>query len=194
MSNLRRLSLKRVALTVALSSLLVGGGSGLASATDVTAANKKPPPVCPKNAVLKQRSAEETIRQHLAALKAGNFDLAICDFADDAVVIVAPLDGPEDGIPPQVTTGLDNIKMGLEGVIGLLGGPDVPVVNTLTATDSVVQITFTGVGAPCSIPDGSDTYIVEKGKITTQTVHDTFVSSPGQTCPVAAPLPPPPAM
>jgi len=37
------------------------------------------------------------------------------------------------------------------------------------------------------LADGSDTYIVDKGQIFTQTVHDTFKSSPGSTCPAAAP-------
>jgi hypothetical protein len=162
---------------------MVGGGSNLAAQTAEAA--KPPPPLCSKD--LKHRTAQETIEQHLAALQAGNFDLAMCDFADDAVVLLAPLDGPGGVIPPQITTGLDNIKAGLQGVIGLLGGPDVPHVQTLIATDTVVQITFTAFGVPCSIPDGSDTYIVEKGKITTQTVHDTFHNTPGFTCPVAAP-------
>jgi hypothetical protein len=186
MFNLRRLFSKHILIGAALSSLLVSGGSSLAASTsEAAAAKNKPPPLCSKD--LKHRTAQETIEQHLAALQAGNLDLAMCDFADDAVVIVAPLDGPEDAIPPQITTGLDNIRAGLAGVVGLLGGFDVPQVHTLTATDTVVQITFTGFGSPCTIPDGSDTYIVEKGRITTQTVHDSFHNAPGQVCPVAAP-------
>jgi hypothetical protein len=176
----------RIALAAALSSLMISGGSTLAAQTVQAAeAAKKPPPLCAKD--LKKRTAEQTIEDHLAALQAGNFDLAMCDFADDAVVLLAPLDGPGGMIPPQVTTGLDNIKAGLMGVIGLLGSPSVPQVQTLVATDTVVQITFTAFGSPCTIPDGSDTYIVEKGKITTQTVHDTFHNAVGQTCPVAQP-------
>ena len=129
---------------------------------------------CPKH--LKQRSAEETIRQHLALMEAGDLDTAMCDYAEDAVVV----------LPNQEVTGLDNIRAGLSGVGTLLGGV-LPQVQTLTATSSVVMITFTAIGSPCTIPDGSDTYIVERGQIVTQTVHDTFHSAPGQTCPVAAP-------
>jgi len=182
MPNLRHLFSARIALAAALSSLMLGGGSNLAAQTAEAA---KPPSICPKG--LKHRTAQQTIEDHLAALQVGNFDLAMCDFADDAVVLLAPLDGPGGVIPPQVTTGLDNIKAGLMGVIGLLGSPSVPQVQTLLATDTVVQITFTAFGSPCTIPDGSDTYIVEKGQITTQTVHDTFKNAPGQTCPVAQP-------
>jgi ketosteroid isomerase-like protein len=129
---------------------------------------------CPAH--LKQRSAEETIQEHLALLQAGEIDLAMCDYAEEAVVI----------LPGQVVTGLDNIRGGLGGVGALLGGA-VPQIQTLTATEDTVLITFVALGTPCTIPDGSDTYIVRKGKIVTQTVHDTFRSAPGFMCPVAAP-------
>jgi len=187
MSNLRRLFSARVALAGALSSLLIGGGANLATPPAHAAAR----PGCSND--LTRRTAEQAIQQHLALLQAGNLDAAMCDFDENAVVLLAPLDGPSPGGPgPQVVTGLDNIKNGLAGVVSLLGGFNVPVVQTFLPTDGAVQITFTGVpnppnGAPCIIPDGSDTYVVEKGLITIQTVHDTFRSAPNQTCPVAAP-------
>jgi len=125
---------------------------------------------------LKDRSAEQTIREHIAFLQAGNLDAAMCDYADEAVVV----------LPGQVISGLDNIRGGLAGVGALLGGA-LPEIQTLTATPNVVLLTFTAFGTPCIIPDGSDTYVVEKGHIVTQTVHDTFRSADGETCPVAPP-------
>jgi hypothetical protein len=125
---------------------------------------------------LKHRTAEQTIREHVALLQAGNLDQALCDYAEDAAVI----------LPGQVATGLDNIRAGLAGVGALLGGA-VPQIQTLAATSSVVLITFTAFGTPCTIPDGSDTYVVSKGQIVTHTVHDTFHSAPGAVCPAAAP-------
>jgi len=125
---------------------------------------------------LKDRSAEQTIREHIAFIQAGDLDAAMCDYADEAAVV----------LPNQVITGLDNIRGGLAGFGALLGGA-IPQVQTLTATPNVVLLTFTALGVPCMIPDGSDTYIVEKGHIVTQTVHDTFQSAPGSTCPVAPP-------
>ena len=89
-------------------------------------------------------------------------------------------------LPNQIVSGLDAIRGGLSGIGALLGGA-IPQVQTLTATPSVVLLTFTAFGTPCTIPDGSDTYVVEKGHIVTQTVHDTFHSAPGAVCPVAAP-------
>jgi hypothetical protein len=125
---------------------------------------------------LKHRTAEQTVRDHVAAIQAGNIDQAMCDFAEDAAII----------LPGQVVTGLDNSRGGLSGISALLGGA-VPQISTLTATSSVVLLTFTAFGTPCIIPDGSDTYVVDKGKIVTQTVHDTFFSAPGHVCPAAAP-------
>jgi len=187
MSNLRRLFSARAAVAGALASLLVGGGTHLATRPAQAATR----PGCSTD--LTHRTAAQAIQQHLAALQAGNLDAAMCDFDENAVVLLAPLDGPSPGGPDaQVVTGLDNIRNGLAGVVSLLGGFNVPQIQTFRSTDGAVQITFTAVpnppnGAPCIVPDGSDTYVVEKGLIVVQTVHDTFRSAPGQTCPVSAP-------
>jgi hypothetical protein len=170
MSSIRRLfSIRTIVIAT---SLLVVGGTQL-TPQEAFAGNRKHGG-CSKD--LKRRSAEDTIRQHLALLQAGDLDAAMCDYDDEAEVV----------LPGQVVTGLDNIRAGLSGVGALLGGA-IPEIQTLTPTSSVVMITFTAFGTPCTIPDGSDTYIVEKGHIVTQTVHDTFHSAPGATCPAAAP-------
>jgi hypothetical protein len=179
MSNLRRMFSSRAVLAAAALSLLIVsspkiGTQSAHAAAEAASKRPPPPPTCSKD--LKRRNAEDTIRQHLALLQAGNLDAAMCDYADDAVVI----------LPNQIVTGLDNIRAGLAGVGALLGGT-IPQVQTLTTANSVVMITFTAFGTPCTIPDGSDTYIVDKGHIVTQTVHDTFHNAPGATCPLAAP-------
>ncbi len=125
---------------------------------------------------LKHRTAEQAIREHLALLQAGNLEQAMCDYDEEATVI----------LPTQLITGLDNIQAGLSGVGALLGSA-VPQIQTLIATEDAVMITFTAFGTPCTLPDGSDTYIVRKGLIVEQTVHDTFHSAAGQTCPAAPP-------
>lgn len=130
---------------------------------------------CPGD--LEHRTTEQTIEEHIALIQAGNIDEALCDYAPDAAVI----------LPGQVVTGLDNIRAGLEGIGSLLGGA-IPEVTSLTTHDSTGLLTFSAFGTPCTIPDGSDTYIVKKGRIVTQTVHDTFESAPGFVCPVAAPM------
>ena len=162
-------------LTAAAAAALSLGALAVITPRSAAAANR---PGCSQDLKrdLKHRTAEQTIREHLALLQAGSLDAAMCDYDDAAVVI----------LPGQVVTGLDNIRGGLSGVGALLGGA-IPQVQTLTATSDVVMITFTAFGTPCTLPDGSDTYIVEKGHIVTQTVHDTFHSAPGFICPVAPP-------
>ncbi len=125
---------------------------------------------------LKQRTAEQTVRQHLALLQAGDLDQAMCDFDESSKII----------LPGQVVTGLDGIRTGLSKVGSLLGDT-APEIRTVTATKAVVLVTFTAEGDRCAIPDGSDTYVVEGGRIVTQTVHDTLHNVPGATCPAAAP-------
>ena len=186
MSNLRSFSVRVIVVGIVSCLVFVGGANLIGRSAQ--AANRA---ACSKD--LKHRTAAEAIRQHLAALQAGDLDTAMCDFDEDAVVLLAPPDGPAPGGPnAQVVAGLDNIRNGLAGVVTLLGGFNVPQVQTFLSTASTVQITFTAVpnppnGAPCIVPDGSDTYVVEKGLIVVQTVHDTFKSAPSQICPVSAP-------
>jgi hypothetical protein len=170
MTTLPRCFRKSHLLMLGALSLSVLGGASLT--TRIAHAEHRPG--CSND--LKHRTAEQTIREHIALLQAGKLDEAMCDFADDAVVV----------LPNQLVSGLDNIRAGLAGIGTLLGGA-IPQVQTLTATPSVVLLTFTAFGTPCTIPDGSDTYVVEKGHIVTQTVHDTFHSAPGAICPLAAP-------
>jgi hypothetical protein len=160
-------SVLTAAATVALS-------AGVITATVPRRAAAANRPGCSKD--LKHRTAEQAIREHLALLQAGNLEQAMCDYDENALVI----------LPTQLVTGLDKIQAGLSGVGSLLGGA-VPQIQTLIATDDAVMITFTAFGTPCTLPDGSDTYIVRKGLIVEQSVHDTFHSAPGQTCPAAPP-------
>lgn len=125
---------------------------------------------------LMHRTPEETVLDHVAAIQEGDLDAAMCDFAPNASVI----------LPGQVATGLDDIRAGLEGMGGLLGGA-VPEVDTLTSHGATVLLTFSAFGTPCEVPDGADTYVVLHGKIVAQTVHDTLHSAPGATCPLAPP-------
>ena len=171
--KLRAFSARSV-FTLAASTLLVLGGTTLAT---TPAYAKKPQTACSDD--LKHRTPEEAIHEHLALLQAGMLDQAMCDYAEDAEVV----------LPGQVVTGLANIRAGLEQIGGFLGGT-IPTITTFTPTDRLVMITFHALGTPCQIPDGSDTYVVEKGHIVTQTVHDTFTSAPGQTCPLAGGPPP----
>jgi len=117
---------------------------------------------CPSG--LGHRTAQEAIVEHLALLRAGDLEAALCDYAEDAVVI----------LPGQVASGIDEIRIGLSGFAQLFGDA-VPEVDSLTTVDAVVLLTFHVSGPDLSIPNGSDTYVVKRGLIRYQTVHDVLV-------------------
>jgi hypothetical protein len=119
-------------------------------------------PGCPRG--LQHRTATEAIEEHLALLRARDLEGALCDYADDAVVI----------LPDQVASGISEIRTGLSGFAQLFGDA-VPEIDSLTSVDSVVLLTFHVTDDDLSIPNGSDTYIVKKGLIRYQTVHDVIV-------------------
>jgi hypothetical protein len=117
---------------------------------------------CPSG--LGRRTAQEAIVEHVALLRAGELEAALCDYAEDAVVI----------LPGQVASGIDEIRIGLSGFAQLFGAA-VPEVDSLTTVDAVVLLTFHVSGPDLSIPNGSDTYVVKRGLIRYQTVHDVIV-------------------
>lgn len=92
-------SLLTAAATVALSSGLITA----AVPRHAAAANR---PGCSND--LKHRTAELAIREHLALLQAGNLEQAMCDYDQNAVVI----------LPTQLVTSLDQIQAGLAGARG----------------------------------------------------------------------------
>jgi hypothetical protein len=121
--------------------------------------------VCAEN--LSNRTPTQVIEQHVALLAAGNIEQAVCDYTEDAVVI----------LPGQVFTGITEVRAGLEFFAQLFGGAP-PVIQTLTAHDNVVLLTFDVIGPQLSIINGGDTYIIKNGKIRYQTVHDEIVPTP----------------
>jgi len=125
-------------------------------------AQARPKSACPHD--LKHRTPEGAIQEHVALLQAGDVEQALCGYARDAVVI----------LPGQIARGRNEIRLGLEGFAALFGGAP-PIVDTLTSSGPVVLLTFSVTGPELSIPNGSDTYIVEKGLIRYQTVHDVIV-------------------
>jgi len=59
----------------------------------------------------KMARPEQTVREHIALIQRGRIDDATCDYAENAAVI----------LPGQVVTGLDDIRIGLDGIGALLG-------------------------------------------------------------------------
>jgi hypothetical protein len=115
---------------------------------------------------LKHRSAAEVLESHRAALAAGDWATARCNYAEDAVVI-------NDG---GVTTGRDTIIGELQFLASLFGGliPSVTqevIVSVLNDRAEMGRVLFTITTQCLDIPDGVDTYVIKNGQIQAQTAH-----------------------
>lgn len=120
---------------------------------------------CPHG--FKQRTAAEVLDSHRALLTAGDVETDVaCNYAEDAVVI------SDQG----VDSGRDAISLSLSGLVAAFGGimPTVTeqvVVPAFREGIDMVRIRFT-LSTPCiDIADGTDTYLIENGRIHAQTAH-----------------------
>jgi len=119
---------------------------------------------CPK--VSKKATTAEVFEARMAALGAGNLDLAFCYYAEDAVVVM----------PGSVVKGREAIKAAFVQFGSLFGGA-LPAPSTLTIEGEVALVTFSMVTPGVSVPDGADTFVIRDGLIRAQTVHATLVFS-----------------
>lgn len=113
---------------------------------------------------LKQRTPEQVIADHYAALGAGDLERAMCDYAVDARVIM----------PGSVGRGIDQIRAGFLGMAQMFGGA-MPTINSITIDGEVVLLTYSIYTPTVSIPDGSDTFVIRNGLIYYQIVHSPLV-------------------
>jgi uncharacterized protein (TIGR02246 family) len=144
-------SLARVLLVLPL---LFGGFAAASDAKDAAFE-------CPK--LSKHRTAAEVFADRMAALNAGNLDLAFCYYAEDAVVVM----------PGSVVRGREAIKAAFVQFGSLFGGV-LPAPSTVTVEGEVVLVTFSLFTPGASIPDGADTFVIRDGLIQAHTVHATL--------------------
>lgn len=115
---------------------------------------------------LNNRTADQVLDDHRAALAAGDWDAVGCNYAEDAVVI------SDQG----TISGREDIVAALQGLSGFLGGAipmvvEEVIVSILNDRAEMGRVLFS-VTTPCvDIPDGADTYIIKNGKIQAQTAH-----------------------
>lgn len=121
--------------------------------------------ICPRGS--KQRTPEQVLADHRAALAAGNVELDVqCNYASDAVVI------SDQG----VVEGREAIAAALTGLVAFFGGAlpvvhEEVVVSILKPGTHMVRLLFS-VDTPCvAVPDGIDTYVIRNGQIHAQTAH-----------------------
>lgn len=151
--------IKSLARVLVLLPLLMGGLS-LAS----EGKKKEDGFKCPK--VSKKTKAADVFAARMAALYAGNLDLAFCYYAKDAVVVM----------PGSVVKGREAIKTAFVEFGSLFGGL-IPEPSSVTVQGDVVLVTFSIETPGVSVPDGADTYVIRDGLIRAQTVHASVVFS-----------------
>ena len=112
----------------------------------------------------KQATAQQIFDARIAALQVGDLNTIACSYAEDAVVI----------FPGSVVTGRDAIMDAFIAFASTFGGA-APTITSTTMADNVLLVTYTLSTPNASIPDGSDTFIVRKGRIEYQVVHASIV-------------------
>lgn len=105
------------------------------------------------------RTAEQVIREHIAAMEARDWAKAACDYAQDVVVQT------DMGTDQGRDTAIANVKA-LVSMVDQL-----PSVKSISSAGPVVFITWDLLRVGLCVPDGTDTYVVERGEIKFQTVH-----------------------
>ncbi|MBL9038991.1 MAG: nuclear transport factor 2 family protein [Archangium sp.] len=109
------------------------------------------------------RTPQQVISDHIAALATGNLDLVMCDYAENAEVVM----------PGTVLTGQDQIRVALGGFMSAFGGA-LPTFTSMTYGERIVLVTWQVFLPQFSVPDGADTFTIRAGMIHVQTVHATF--------------------
>lgn len=135
---------------VVVASMLVGGASF---------AN---PDECPK--ADKQATPQQVFDARLAAMQRGDLGAIACSYAEDAVVV----------FPGAVIEGREAIMTAFLEFAGALGGTP-PTITSTTSAHEVLLVTYEVHTPDLSIPDGSDTFVISKGRIDYQVVHATIV-------------------
>jgi len=103
---------------------------------------------------------EATLNHHLEAFLSGDVDDILSDYTEESTVIV----------PDAVIKGLDNIRTLFEQLVDLIPpGSELELVQKFI-DENICYIIWTATSEKVKIPFASDTFIIENGKIKTQTV------------------------
>ncbi len=107
------------------------------------------------------RTTEEVVMAHLGAFGAGDVDAIMEDYADDAVFI----------LPNAVLVGHDQIRPVFEGLVAEFSQPGTEFTLDVTQfNDTIGYIAWHAETSVNVYAYGGDTFIVEDGLITAQTV------------------------
>jgi hypothetical protein len=119
---------------------------------------------------LKERTPQQVLADHRAALAAQDWDAARCNFHPQAKMI------SDNG----VSNGVDAIIAEFQALAEFFGG-EVPIVYSeifLSILDSERYMvrTLSNIDTTCvDVPDGTETYVIRKGQIQGLTTHGFFI-------------------
>jgi hypothetical protein len=109
---------------------------------------------------LAKRTVDQVVADHLAALAAGEWEAAACNYAEDAFLI------DDQG----VMIGPEEIVASYLSYASLFGGYH-PDIQDDDYWENTARILYRLDGGWIVIPDAVDTYVVKRGRITVQTRH-----------------------
>jgi hypothetical protein len=135
--------------------------AGLAWAETATAA-------CSRE--LHERTPQQVLADHRAAITAGDWDAARCNFHPDAVLI------SDNG----VSQGADAIVAEYQALVAFFGGNfdqvyQEIVVSILDSEKYMARVLYTVDTACSDVPDGIDIYLIRRGRIVALTTHGFIV-------------------
>ena len=114
---------------------------------------------CPMQ--LQHRSAEQVLEAHLAAVRSGNAALVACDYARDAVFL----------LPGSVAQGPEQIEAVFAGLFESAGAILSVTATSMTTQGGAILLTYTVDSEHIVVPNGVDTFVIEKGRIVLQTAY-----------------------
>ena len=112
-------------------------------------------------------SAEDVVRRHIAAFERGDVADILDDYTPDALIQT----------PHEIVRGRDALHTWFTGVLELLP-PGTTHIDSISAADEVVLVTWHAQTDAFALPLGVDTHIVRDAKIHATTVAFSLVPTP----------------
>lgn len=114
---------------------------------------------CPPNR--EDRTADQVLSDHVAAILAADAVRVACDYSEEAVVI----------LPGQIAQGPDQIQNLYASLFSLMGGNISLGLTSKTSAAAYTLLLYTVNSSHVSVSDGVDTFVIRHGRIVAQTAR-----------------------
>jgi ketosteroid isomerase-like protein len=114
---------------------------------------------CPANR--EDRTADQVLSDHVAAILASDPVRVACDYSEEAVVI----------LPGQIAQGPDQIQNLYAYLFNLMGGNISLGLTSKTSAAAYTILLYTVNSTHVSVSDGVDTFVIRHGRIVAQTAR-----------------------